>query len=859
MNSEINPLEKTLPSFFDDGFIVFCGAGISIPPPSCSPSWWVLTEEILKAFFDRVPDDYNLPKDMILKDPDRQPEEVFESFANVLDERLYKAFEALDVAIPNLNHIALARLAKAGVLRACFTTNFDIYIERALKDEQVDYDLLVENEEYESFFEKHLKGKSLKEKEQRFILCKIHGTIERPKTIVSIASAYKSAKGFSSPKASVFEALIASYPCVFLGYSGYDFNHLNYRRFWERAGPKVQKILWNKRPNEGEGPDFKDIFRSCWQRFQYTVADLPDGLLKAIENASNSGIFVGDLTQKVIKDAAAQFAKAKENRIEFFKKWVKEFPESHMIGLVITESQKFSTTYRTTVKKYHEVSKDTEAVSYDSNAKMVELSQKYSKGEIKIEDYQKQMFEITKENLLRGIKNEYKHGIKQMINENKYPGITDNQSRLMTFLSAMMSTTVWYGLEEGASEAANYTYKSIELSKQTTEDARTELLILGFVIRLKRPDDDKWKHYVDQMYEQKKKLLSREIDMKKFSEVLSKIFQDATYQNIGMTVDLNFLFDKLVKAIMNSKTKGELRDQTEALCITMMTMASYLTSKLIESKAYKDMLAILSQQILPNGQKDPNKTIPKEILEKMDDSIRKDFIPIYKKAEKTDPIVGLLLEMGFLSVWIQGTQYLDTQGMKEYQRMWDAGEYPKRSAPKEIYKYLLEKNQKWIDSALNNLPARFAQILCGHLSSMGEMGDDFEMCKRATLESLKLSEGIVTEATPENIPGNLAAFYERRGDIENALKYYNLCLETIKLKTPPIWADAIIYRTALLYADKNDKKNALEIIGKYHSKFRGNACIVTMVSRKKAEELANKLAVEIGYKDVFEAIEKILA
>ena len=82
-------LAQTLAPLLREGFIAFCGAGISIPPPSCTPSWWTLTEEILQAFFERVPDDFNLPKDMILKDPDLQPEEVLEAFANILDERLF--------------------------------------------------------------------------------------------------------------------------------------------------------------------------------------------------------------------------------------------------------------------------------------------------------------------------------------------------------------------------------------------------------------------------------------------------------------------------------------------------------------------------------------------------------------------------------------------------------------------------------------------------------------------------------------------------------------------------------------------------------------------------------------------------
>ncbi|KKM03895.1 hypothetical protein LCGC14_1769880, partial [marine sediment metagenome] len=49
--SSTSPLADVLPTLFKQGFIVFCGAGVSIPPPSCSPSWWMLTEEILKTFF----------------------------------------------------------------------------------------------------------------------------------------------------------------------------------------------------------------------------------------------------------------------------------------------------------------------------------------------------------------------------------------------------------------------------------------------------------------------------------------------------------------------------------------------------------------------------------------------------------------------------------------------------------------------------------------------------------------------------------------------------------------------------------------------------------------------------------------
>ncbi len=232
-NSDANKIQDILPTLVKEGFVVYCGAGISIPAPSCAPSWWTLTEEILRAFFDRIPEDWGLPKDLMINDPNKKPEEVFEDFANMLDVRLYKIFTALDVTEPNANHVILAKLAKLGLLKGCITTNFDVFIERALKAEGVPYDMLVDNKEYGAFYQRYVIGKSL----PKFVLCKIHGTIDRPDTIVSAASAYKSSKGFSIPKAQLITALLHQYPVLFLGYSGYDFEHLNYRRFWEGRAP----------------------------------------------------------------------------------------------------------------------------------------------------------------------------------------------------------------------------------------------------------------------------------------------------------------------------------------------------------------------------------------------------------------------------------------------------------------------------------------------------------------------------------------------------------------------------------------------------------------------------------------------
>jgi hypothetical protein len=850
-NSHILLLSKTLPPLLKGGIIAFCGAGISIPPPSCSPSWWILTEEILKAFFDNIPDEYRLPKDMIIKDPDRQPEEVFETFSNILDERLFKAFKALDVAEPNPIHYALARLAKAGILKACFTTNFDIYLEHALREEKVDFELLVDNIEYENYFKKGLNKK-------KFVLCKIHGTIERPNTIVSIASAYKSAKGFSAPKAAIFQSLLEKYPCVFLGYSGWDFNHLNYRRFWERAGPRVKKILWNRRLNEEKGPDFRSIFNSCWSAFEFTEADLPEGLIQALEQFKDKRIYVVDLAMKVFKDAISLYARAEVERMMFFKKWVQEFPEAHTLGLAITESQKFSTAFRKIVKEFREISQDTDAVTYDFGKKMGELTQKYNSGELNLQDYQTKIFELSIENMMRSIRNEYKPRIREMIRNNKFPGITDNNNNILTFLNVLLSLTRAYDLEEAASIAADYTSKATNLMTQNSDEARAELMVINYAIRLQRPDDEQWKLYVERMYQEKGNYLSKKIDYQKFQDNLLKINQEATHEQMGMTIDLNYLLDLQVKATVSSKTEEAFEDQAGALSITIMQMAPYLYDRYNDKKVYKDLLSALAQTQLPEKQRDPNLKITKEMLDEIDALIRQSFLPVLKRAESSNPNVSSLMEMSFLAIWIIGTQYLDPVGMQEYQRMWDSGEYPKRFTPKEIYTYLRQKIEAWVESALYNLPTRFSQRLCGNLAIMGEMGDDFELCKRATLRSLELSEGMITEATPENIPGNLAAFYERSGDKKNALKYYQMCLDAVKLRVPPTWTDAIVYRTAVLLYEKGEKKKALEIIGLYHPSFRGNAGVVVLPGRKMAQELAEKIARELGYKDAHTAIESIL-
>ena len=383
----MNKLNEIFKQISVNGFVIYCGAGISIPAPSCSPSWWTLTEEILESFFKRAPEEWGVPKDLIIYDENKQPEAIFESFANILEGKFYQIFDSLNVSEPNGNHKLIAKLAKSGLLKACITTNFDIFTERALQEEGVDFKLLIDNIEYESF--------NRNPDQNMFLLCKIHGTIDRPDTIVSVASAYKSNKGFSTPKAELVSKLLEQYPFLFLGYSGYDFNHLNYRRFWERMGPKLKGIYWNMRPNETNSVPFKEIFETSWTKFQFTEGELPRDFVTAVSSLENQTISSNDISIIPYNQSKEFFSQAKSKRLEFFENWANTLPIPHTLGLVMSQAFMFSAQFKDFMQSLKDSQADKESVTYaDSetmNNQLVDLGTKFGNGEITLEEFHRKI------------------------------------------------------------------------------------------------------------------------------------------------------------------------------------------------------------------------------------------------------------------------------------------------------------------------------------------------------------------------------------------------------------------------------------------------------------------------------------
>lgn len=912
MEANFNMKARTLSEIFPDlesGFIVYCGAGISIPAPTCSPSWWTLTIEVLKAFFDHVPEEYELPKDMIFKDELFSPESIFEIFSRVIDKDFLKIFDVLDVTEPNANHQLIARLAKAKILKACFTTNFDVYIERALKKEGIEYDLLVDNSDYDVYFENMVNNDKMSDK---FLLCKIHGTLELPDSIIAVASAYKSLKGFSPSKSKLFKWLLEKYSCLFLGYSGWDFEHINYRKFWDRAGPDLKSIYWNRRLGEVGGPKFPLIFNSCKKKFSFSEAELPEGWISALKDLNLAQIDEVGLTVVDKTNNDRLWDEAEIKRRNFLVDWASKIPEATVLGAIIAEAVHFTAKFKEFQTQAVEASKN-QPSSLEDNAKlqveMQNLGQKFSKQEISSEKYTKRINELQIEMNLVAIEASKKARIYQILEENRYPGVTDNPVGKMQLIPKVAMLCRNFEVDEAFKIAFDF-YNS-EKSAMTKggniylAEMTTNLWLQTNMV----PDEKIWKPEYEKLCIIKEKFVNGSIDQEKFNQEIASLTEKAQNAKMGMNMPWEMWINKLIEIISSSKTKEELITGCEALNIALIGIYSKLNADLLKSDEFKalnsaanknletaassqydqafyqqkmaDLAKMMGEKKItaveyqqqaqdafqeaqkrmqdPQDQKIPE--IPQETLVKYDLIVRRKFIPVL---EKINEVFGegysyarSLVEMIILSLWIAGTQMMFVEESKNYYKDYNDGNYPLVKSHPDIVSFLYEKNIDWINKGLQDLPKRFGHTLGRFAVELAEMAGDMELCEKATLKCLEYEEGKVTEATFMKIPLTLAAFFEKKGDKENALKYYEKGFEALTTSFIPPYADNIVYKTAFFLSEKGDKNKAMKILGLGFPEFYGNDPPLKTPARGIGLKLAEKIAIELGYSDAHTAMSEI--
>jgi SIR2-like protein len=220
-------------------FVLFCGAGISVSPPSSAPAFLELRTSVMLALTDLlVQRDMMLPDDSMAVETtlgrlDRRadlslpPELVFMWIRDALGfdtvHRLLKC--CLDRGVPNANHLAIRKLFSGTGTRisGLITPNFDLYLEKAFEGIHVDRSVVDQTPDGEGYR-----------------IFKPHGSLDRPESIaVTIDRILRPLKGSAR---RTFEAMTRGRTIVVIGYSGWDYDLLPHIIHMGREGGS--EVIW---------------------------------------------------------------------------------------------------------------------------------------------------------------------------------------------------------------------------------------------------------------------------------------------------------------------------------------------------------------------------------------------------------------------------------------------------------------------------------------------------------------------------------------------------------------------------------------------------------------------------------------
>jgi len=182
---------------------IFAGAGISVPGPSHLPTARDVIEHVTKALTNHpLIENYHHELAESLQQASVKMEILFEIVQQSAGVKLAQLFKVFDGKAPNLYHHFVARLLENGSVGHLITTNFDRLIEKACAKEPV---VFASDDEHK--------------RRASSAIYKIHGTVDRPETIVAVLKQVSRGLGLSKRQLMV-ETL--SQTCLVLGWSDDD-------------------------------------------------------------------------------------------------------------------------------------------------------------------------------------------------------------------------------------------------------------------------------------------------------------------------------------------------------------------------------------------------------------------------------------------------------------------------------------------------------------------------------------------------------------------------------------------------------------------------------------------------------------
>jgi tetratricopeptide (TPR) repeat protein len=226
---------------------MFVGAGASMLPPSCLPSWWQMSHAVLEALGAAAAPALGADAAQALvagikrreADGKLPPEFASDVLTYSMGAWYFQALACLDGVAPNRAHRWLAALAGARLLPAIVTTNFDTLIERACAEAGVAVRALVSPADYDGLdVAAHLADPAAP-----LLVVKVHGTATRPDTCVDTLAQRK--RGPAPAVGRSLRALFGRTRLCVLGYSGADLDaEPNYLFLRQTASEGAPGLTW---------------------------------------------------------------------------------------------------------------------------------------------------------------------------------------------------------------------------------------------------------------------------------------------------------------------------------------------------------------------------------------------------------------------------------------------------------------------------------------------------------------------------------------------------------------------------------------------------------------------------------------
>ncbi|MDW7693277.1 SIR2 family protein [Flammeovirgaceae bacterium SG7u.111] len=221
-------MEKAIEAVNSGNLVIMAGAGVSMDAPTSLPSWFGFNDKVLDALCQRIERYIEKPgwlaeiRQSVSFRRDKvgvfSPDYQAQIMAEECGEKYFEVLQALDSSQTNVTHLAIAKLAKAGKLKAVVTTNFDRLVEQALEAAGVEFDVFFDQKGYELLLEKP---------SEKLPIIKIHGTAEVALSMVDTLQQRLLGRGDALN--SALEKLLKENYWLYAGFSAADLDHdLNY-------------------------------------------------------------------------------------------------------------------------------------------------------------------------------------------------------------------------------------------------------------------------------------------------------------------------------------------------------------------------------------------------------------------------------------------------------------------------------------------------------------------------------------------------------------------------------------------------------------------------------------------------------